>query len=182
MPIFFIWISFACSITLVSLECWTWRILIFSSRLLISMALFSKSTDNSLLLTIPVCCLSFKLIFIIVSLWTLSLDCSSFSDVRLAVRSWSLIALTLFYSWIYCNFSRVWDKITTVEVILVLSLWSSSFLSSIFSFKVWFSIFNCSKSIKWRPSASCSFFLRIFSLLANLFLKAIFWSLYWWTS
>lgn len=74
------------------------------------------------------------------------------------------------------------DKITTVLTIFFLSLSSSSFLSSIFSFKVWFSIFNCSKSIRWRPSASCSLFFRIFSLLASLFLSAIFYSLYWWTS
>lgn len=82
----------------------------------------------------------------------------------------------------YCNFSLVCDKITTVFTIFFLSLSSSSFLSSIFSFNVWFSIFNYSKSIKWRPSANYSLFFRIFSLFANLFLKAIFYSLYWWTS
>lgn len=38
----------------------------------------------------------------------------------------------------------------TVVVFFFLSLSCSSFLSSIFSFTVWFSIFSCSKSIKCR--------------------------------
>ena len=168
--------------TLVNLVCLTYNTLISSSSLVISRSLASKSILSSFLLTIPVCYLSFWLVLSKFSLWTLSRDCSCLSAVRFAVRSTCLVVWMRFCSWMYCNFSRVCDKITTVEVILVLSLWSSSFLSSIFSFKVWFSIFNCSKSIKWRPSASCSFFLRIFSLFASLFLKAIFCSLYWWTS
>lgn len=64
---------------------------------------------------------------------------------------------TLFSCWTNCSFSLIWVSTWTVVVVFFLSLWSSSFLSSIFSFKVWFSIFNCSKSIKWRPSASSSF-------------------------
>lgn len=69
------------------------------------------------------------------------------------------------------SFSLVCVRIYTVFVFFFFSLCKSSFLSSIFSFSVWFSILSCSKSIKCKPSASSSFFLSIFWFLISVFLR-----------
>ena len=44
----------------------------------------------------------------------------------------------------------------TVVAVFFLSLVRSSLRSSIFSFRLWFSILSCSKSMRWSPSASSS--------------------------
>ena len=49
------------------------------------------------------------------------------------------------------SFSRMWVRICTVVVFFLFSFMNSSVLSSILSFNVWFSIFNCSKSIICSP-------------------------------
>lgn len=86
-------------------------------------------------------------------------------------NSLSKYSMEAFFCWFYFrtyySFSRVWETIITAVRIFQESLESSSLRSSIFSLRVWFSILSCSKSIKWSPSASCSFFLRTFSQLAS---------------
>ena len=73
--------------------------------------------------------------------WSSSFSCTSFS---------------LFWAWTNCSFSFKWANTWTVEVTFFWSLWMSSFLSSIFSFKSTLLMRSCSKSIIWSPSASCS--------------------------
>mmetsp|Transcript_38834 Transcript_38834/g.101566 ORF Transcript_38834/g.101566 Transcript_38834/m.101566 type:complete len:220 (+) Transcript_38834:733-1392(+) len=68
-----------------------------------------------------------------------------------------------------CNFSLMCVIICTVITVFFLSLCNSSFRSSIFSFRFWFSIFNCSKSITCRFSANSSFFRSACSSLARRF-------------
>ena len=53
-------------------------------------------------------------------------------------------------------------------VILRRSFSSSSLRSSIFSVRLWFSIFSCSKSMRCKPSASCSFSLTDCSSRSSL--------------
>ena len=52
----------------------------------------------------------------------------------------------------------------------------TSFLSSIFSLYVWFSIFNCSKSIKCNPSASSSYLVKCtwYKLIETAFYETLF--------
>ena len=154
---------------------------IYSSILVMFWALLLKSTTSSWLFTISVSCFAswiyrrrrsqFYLIVLISLLWDWIVESSpSTVDFR----------LTLIFS-TKTNFYRVWVKICTIVVVFFLSLWRSSFLSSIFSFRVWFSILSCSKSIKWRPSANSSFFFKIFWFLARVFLalkisRRRFWS------
>mmetsp|Transcript_23724 Transcript_23724/g.52067 ORF Transcript_23724/g.52067 Transcript_23724/m.52067 type:complete len:261 (+) Transcript_23724:237-1019(+) len=63
-----------------------------------------------------------------------------------------------------CSFSRTCVKICTVVIVFLRSFSSSSLRSSIFSFKLWFSILSCSKSMRCSPSASSSFCLRVASM------------------
>mmetsp|Transcript_34821 Transcript_34821/g.88242 ORF Transcript_34821/g.88242 Transcript_34821/m.88242 type:complete len:215 (+) Transcript_34821:332-976(+) len=63
-----------------------------------------------------------------------------------------------------CSFSRTCVRICTVVVVFLRSLSSSSLRSSIFSFRLWFSILSCSKSMRCRPSASSSFCLSVCSM------------------
>mmetsp|Transcript_23971 Transcript_23971/g.45107 ORF Transcript_23971/g.45107 Transcript_23971/m.45107 type:complete len:277 (+) Transcript_23971:353-1183(+) len=70
----------------------------------------------------------------------------------------------------------MWVRTWTVVVFFLRSLWSSSLRSSIFSLRVWFSIFSCSKSIRWRPSASCSLARKLFSSFFTVIFKFMFFS------
>ena len=130
----------------------------------------------------PVCCFSFWYRLASSSRFFLRPESLVLISVRSPVRLLSSYSFFSFYFFMYWNFSLVWVKITTVVVIFLRSLCSSSFLSSIFSLSVWFSILSCSKSIKCNPSASCSFFFKIFSRFAWRLRRAIFWSRYWCTS
>ena len=112
--------------------------LIYSSILVIFWALLLKSTTNYWLFTISVSCLAswiykrrrsqFYFIVLISLLWAWIVESNpSTVDLR----------LTLIFS-TNTSFSLVWVKIWTIVVVFFLSLWRSSFLYSIFSFRVWF--------------------------------------------
>ena len=64
--------------------------------------------------------------------------------------------------------TRPGRRACAVVVILRRSLSSSSPRSSIFSVSAWFSILSCSKSMRWRPSASSSFCRTVASSRAIL--------------
>mmetsp|Transcript_26757 Transcript_26757/g.72291 ORF Transcript_26757/g.72291 Transcript_26757/m.72291 type:complete len:233 (+) Transcript_26757:455-1153(+) len=76
----------------------------------------------------------------------------------------------------HCSFSRTCVRICTVVVVFLRSLSSSSLRSSIFSFKLWFSILSCSKSMRCRPSASSSFCRSVCSMRLSWFDKCMFLS------
>lgn len=156
-------------------------LLIYSSILIIFWDLRLKSTTNSWLFTISVYCFAswiykrrrsqFYLMVLISLLWAWIVESRpSTVDFRLP-----LIFSTK------TNFSRVCVNIWTIVVVFFFNLWRSSFLSSIFSFKVWFYIFNCSKSIRWSPSANYSFFFNIFWFFAKVFLALKISSLRFWS-
>ena len=175
-------IILAYSITALSYSCFYLSLRISSSIFYILIFLKSKSLFNFGTFDMPVSYLSLSSSLDAASFFFFTNDYCFFSCSSNCFSLFSVSLSSMFiYTMNYC-FSLVWDNFTTCDVILVLSLWSSSFLSSIFSFNVWFSIFNCSKSIKCNPSASWSFLVRIFCLFANLLRNAIFCNLYWWTS
>mmetsp|Transcript_17132 Transcript_17132/g.44530 ORF Transcript_17132/g.44530 Transcript_17132/m.44530 type:complete len:405 (-) Transcript_17132:1654-2868(-) len=109
---------------------------------------------------------------------------ASFSLLALVRRSRSLDSsesseasesrVTLFSALTNCSFSLMWVSTCTFDVFFFLSLCSSSLRSSIFSFSVWFSILSCSKSIRWRPSASCSLARRESSSLRRIIRRLMF--------
>jgi hypothetical protein len=159
-----------------SLRCSSFLIFVFlnwKSFLKLSILKFLKQKRKNKVLYFfiynPDCCFS----------WILLILQASFSFFRplslilLSLNSFSLSSPTFcrssFFFWTKPNFSLVWVNICTVVVFFFFNLWRSSFLSSIFSFSVWFSILSCSKSIKCNPSANSSFFFRIFLFLARLF-------------
>ena len=116
---------------------------IYSSIFVIFWALLLKSTTSSWLFTISVYCFAS---------WISSLNLSQFYLIRFIypLKPWIVesspstldLRLILIFS-TKTSFSRVCVKIWTIVVVFFFSLCKSSFLSSIFSFKVWFSIFSC---------------------------------------
>mmetsp|Transcript_50328 Transcript_50328/g.145979 ORF Transcript_50328/g.145979 Transcript_50328/m.145979 type:complete len:215 (+) Transcript_50328:202-846(+) len=123
---------------------------------------------------IPVCCLSLPYSERCSSRSCLALETRS----RCEARSWSSCASSPLSTWYSCctncTFSRMCVMIRTMSTVFFFSLCSSSFLSSIFSLSVWFSIFSCSKSMTWRFSASSSFFRRACSSFASRFFREMF--------
>mmetsp|Transcript_22444 Transcript_22444/g.54624 ORF Transcript_22444/g.54624 Transcript_22444/m.54624 type:complete len:209 (+) Transcript_22444:221-847(+) len=77
-------------------------------------------------------------------------DSSASSSASSTLSSW-------FSAWTNWSFSLRWVRTWTVVVVFFRSLSSSSFLSSIFSLSVWFSILSCSKSIRCSSLLSSSF-------------------------
>mmetsp|Transcript_9632 Transcript_9632/g.15473 ORF Transcript_9632/g.15473 Transcript_9632/m.15473 type:complete len:204 (+) Transcript_9632:1178-1789(+) len=75
-----------------------------------------------------------------------------------------------------CSFSLRCVSTCTVVVVFLRSLRSSSLRSSIFSFRLWFSIFSCSKSIKCRPSDNSSLALRVCSSRRSWYRRWMFFS------
>mmetsp|Transcript_4319 Transcript_4319/g.14198 ORF Transcript_4319/g.14198 Transcript_4319/m.14198 type:complete len:257 (-) Transcript_4319:292-1062(-) len=129
--------------------------------------LFSKSSSSSSDDTTPRDCLRSWL-----SARSTSRSClSCVSASRLPASSTSRSASSCLSTWLSActnwSFSLRWVSTCTVAVVFLRSLSSSSFLSSIFSFSVWFSIFSCSKSIRCSPSAKFSFCLSVSSSLRS---------------
>mmetsp|Transcript_49452 Transcript_49452/g.100431 ORF Transcript_49452/g.100431 Transcript_49452/m.100431 type:complete len:219 (-) Transcript_49452:118-774(-) len=98
---------------------------------------------------------------------------SRFSDSS-ASRSASVALRPALSFSMNCSFSRTCVRICTVVVVFLRSFSSSSLRSSIFSFRLWFSILSCSKSIKCRPSASSSFWRSVCSIRFSWLLKWMF--------
>mmetsp|Transcript_33996 Transcript_33996/g.81007 ORF Transcript_33996/g.81007 Transcript_33996/m.81007 type:complete len:208 (-) Transcript_33996:23-646(-) len=73
-----------------------------------------------------------------------------------------------------CSFSFKCVNTWTVVVVFLRSLSSSSLRSSIFSFRVWFSILSCSKSMRCSSFESSSFRFRLPSSLRSWFRKWMF--------
>ena len=172
----------AWSIIIVKLAWFCCRSVIARSSSFCSASRFSKSLLRLGLATIPVCWLSLTFsncFFLSLVVSSASYSLAFFSS---SSRSLSFVPCLSFCFRINWYFSRLCDRMITFATILARSLESSSLRSSIFSLSVWFSIFNYSKSIKCRPSASCSFLRSTFSWFWRRFLSAIFCSRYWWTS
>mmetsp|Transcript_18327 Transcript_18327/g.45591 ORF Transcript_18327/g.45591 Transcript_18327/m.45591 type:complete len:204 (+) Transcript_18327:1077-1688(+) len=99
---------------------------------------------------------------------------------RLDVRPYSRLSMPLpstsFSFCTNCSFSLRCVRTCTVVVVFLRSLSSSSLRSSIFSFRLWFSILSCSKSMRCSPSLSSSFCFRVCSRRRSWYRRWMFFS------
>mmetsp|Transcript_25430 Transcript_25430/g.38241 ORF Transcript_25430/g.38241 Transcript_25430/m.38241 type:complete len:253 (+) Transcript_25430:283-1041(+) len=108
------------------------------------------------------------------SRWCLARPRRSRSPASCASSSRSASRRPAFSASTNFSFSFMCVSTSTVFWFFRRSLCNSSFLSSIFSVCDWFSMRSCSKSIKCKPSASCSFALSLASNFFSAILRLMF--------